>query len=118
VAYQSAARAIREEQQVRKAKARQAASDEKERKRLQVEDRKEEAASAASALQERIAGLGLVLTAGVRPRPVVTFASLKWTAAFPAFTAGGLDRSAPQPQWEQFAPHHLAGWAGRDDGPV
>jgi restriction system protein len=103
VAQQAAARAIREEQQVRHAKTRQAASDEKERKRLYVEDRKEEAASTASALAERMAELDSVLTAGVRPRPAVTFASLKRTAAFPAFTYGGLDRPAPQPQWEQFA---------------
>jgi restriction system protein len=57
-----------------------------------------------SDLQARVAELDSVLVAGIRPVPAVTFASLKQSPAFPAFNAGGLDRPAPQPQWEQFAP--------------
>jgi restriction system protein len=47
--------------------------------------------------------------AGIRSVPVVTFSSLKQSLTFPAFNGGGLDREAPQPRWEQFAPPPLSG---------
>jgi restriction system protein len=108
-AQQAAARAIREEQQARRTAARQAASDETERKRLYVEDRRAEAASMTSELKARIAELDSVLVAGIRSLPAVTFTSLKRSPTFHAFDAGGLERSTPQPQWEQFAPPPSSG---------
>jgi len=99
-----ARRQIQAKQQAARAAARKAELDEKERKRLYIEDRRAEVASMVSDLQARVAELDSVLVAGIRPVPPVTFASLKQSPAFPAFDAGGLERSAPQPQWEQFAP--------------
>jgi restriction system protein len=104
-------RQIQAEQQAARATARKAAHDQKERQRLYVEDRKAEAALMVSELQTRTAELDSVLVAAIRPIPAVTFASLKRSAAFPAFNAGGLDRSAPQPRWEQFVPPPPSGLA-------
>jgi restriction system protein len=104
-------RQIQADQQAARAATRKAALDEKERKRLYVEDRRAEVASMVSELQARVAELDSVLVAGIRPLPAVTFTSLKQSPAFPAFSAGGLDRPAPQPQWEQFAPPAPSGLA-------
>ena len=98
---QAAARARREYQQ---AAARQATTAANERKRLYLEARKAEAASMTSDLQARVAELDSVLSAGVRQRPLVTFASLKRAPSYPPFDAGGLERPLPAPRWEQFAP--------------
>jgi restriction system protein len=103
-AEREAKRQIQADQQAARAAARIAALDQKERKRLYIEDRKAEVASMVSELQARVAELDAVLVVGIRPLPAVTFTSLKQSPAFPAFNAGGLDRPAPQPQWEQFAP--------------
>jgi len=84
--------------------ARQTTTDAKERKRLYLEARKAEAASMTSDLQARVAELDSVLSAGVRQRPLMTFASLKRAPSYPPFDAGGLDRPLPAPRWEQFAP--------------
>ena len=62
-----------------------------------------------SELKARIAELDSVLLAGIRSLPAVTFASLKRPPTFHAFNAGGLERSTPQPQWEQFAPPPSSG---------
>jgi restriction system protein len=97
-------RQIQAEQQADRAAARKAAVDEKERKRLYVEERRAEVASMVSDLQARVAELDSVLVAGIRSVPAVTFSSLQQTPTLPAFNAGGLDRAAPQPGWEQFAP--------------
>jgi len=116
-----AARGIRQEQQARRADARSAAFDEKERKRLYLEDRKEEAALMSSALQDRVTELESVLAANVRPRPDVTFASLKRAVTYPKFDAGGLERPTPPPRWEQYAPPppgglgRLFGGSGRQE---
>jgi len=106
---QVAARARREYEQATRAAARQATVDAKERKRLYVEARKAEAASMASELRDRIAELDSVLTAGIRQRPLVSFASLKHTPGYPPFDAGGLDRPLLAPDWEQFAPPSPSG---------
>lgn len=97
-------RQIQAEQQAARASARKAAVDEKERKRLYVEDQRAEVTSMVSDLQARVTELDSVLMAGIRSVPVVTFSSLKQSLTFPAFNGSGLDREAPQPQWEQFAP--------------
>jgi restriction system protein len=104
-----AKRQIQAEQQVVRGAARRAALDEKERKQLYIEDRKSEVALMVSELRDRVAELDSILPAGVRPVPAVTFVSLKRPPAFPAFNAGGLDHSTPQPQWEQFAPAASSG---------
>ena len=62
-----------------------------------------------SELQARTEELDSVLLAGVRAPPAGTFTSLKRSATFHAFDAGGLERSTPQPQWEQFAPPPSSG---------
>lgn len=105
-------RQIQGEQQAARAAARQATLSEKERKRLYLEDQKTEVASMVSELRVRMEELDLVLVAGIRPYPAVTFTSLKRSPAFPAFNAGGLERAIPQPRWEQFAPLLQAGWPG------
>lgn len=92
-----------------KAAARQAAEDAKERKRLNLDARKAEAASMTSKLQSRIAELDSVLSTGLRERPLVTFASLKRAPSYPPFEADGLDRPLPPPRWEQFAPARPSG---------
>lgn len=116
---QAAARARREDEQATRATARQATVDAKERKRLYAEARKTEAASMASELQDRVAELDSVLTAGIRQHPLVMFASLKHAPSYPSFDAGGLDRPQLAPDWEHFAPPlpsglgKLLGGAGR-----
>jgi restriction system protein len=97
-------RQIQAEQQDARASARQTALDEKERKRLYTEDRKAEVASMVSDLQARVEELDLILVTSIRLQPTVTFTSLKQSPAVPAFNTEGLDRAAPQPRWEQFAP--------------
>jgi restriction system protein len=97
-------RQIQAEQQAARAAARKAEVDEKERKRLYIEDRKAEVASMVAELQARVAELDSVLVAGIRPGPAVTFTALKQSPAFPSFDAGGMDRPTTQPEWEQFAP--------------
>jgi restriction system protein len=104
-----AARGIREEQQARRADARRTASDEKERKRLYLEERKEEAVLMSSAMQDRVAELESVLVASVRSRLDVTFASLRQSVTYRKFDAGALERSTPPPRWEQYAPPPPAG---------
>jgi restriction system protein len=94
----------RDDERARRAAIRQAAADERERKRLYIEDRKAEAAAMAADLQARIAELDPVLTAGLHQGPGVTFASLKHSTEMPPFDPDGLDRPIAEPQWEQFAP--------------
>ena len=106
---QVAARARREYELTTRTVARQATADAKERKRLYVESRKAEAVSMASELRDRIAELDSVLTAGIRQHPLVAFPSLKHSPGYPPFDAGGLDRSRPAPDWEQFAPPRPSG---------
>ena len=74
--------------------------DERERKKLYVEDRKAEAADMAEDVRTRLAELDGLLKAGIRDRPVVTFASLKRTDTYPAFDAGQLGGPLPPPLWE------------------
>jgi restriction system protein len=97
-------KAARERDQARRAALREAAANEKERKKLYIEDRKAEAAMMAADLQSRVAELESVLAGGLRREPGVTFSSLKRTARMPAFDPGGLDSPLTEPQWAQFAP--------------
>jgi restriction system protein len=97
------AKQTREFEQAQRAARRQAAADERERKRLYIEDRKAEAAAMAADAQDRIAELDSVLTDGLQG-PGVSFASLKHSVKMPPFDPAGLDRPAAEPQWEQFAP--------------
>jgi restriction system protein len=103
-AAQAAMRAERARDQANRAAARQATVNDRERKRLYIEDRKAEAATMVSDLQARLAELDSVLIASSRRRPPMTFASLKHTVAMPAFDPGGLDRPFAPPQWAAFAP--------------
>jgi restriction system protein len=98
------AKQARDFEQAQRATKRQAAADERERKRLYVEDRKAEAAAMAADVQARIAELDSVLTDGLHQGPGVSFASLKHSVEIPSFDPGGLDQSAAEPQWAQFAP--------------
>jgi restriction system protein len=97
-------KAAREREQARRAALRQAAANERERKRLYIEDRKAEAAAMASDLQARVADLDSVLANGLRHAPAITFSSLKRRDEVRAFDPGGLDSPSPEPQWAQFAP--------------
>ena len=58
----------------------------------------------AEDVRARLAELDGLLKAGIRDRPVVTFASLRRTGTYPAFDAGQLGKPLPPPQWEHFAP--------------
>jgi restriction system protein len=104
VTQQAAKRAAREHDQQERATARKAIANERERKLRYTEDRKAEAASMAQELQARVTELDSVLIACLRPQRAVTFASLRQVVRYPPFDAGGLDRTAPEPRWEQFAP--------------
>jgi restriction system protein len=70
------ARTVREAAKAERDRKRQAAAGERERKKLYVEDRKAEAAAMAEDVGARLAELDGLLKAGIRDRPVVTFASL------------------------------------------
>lgn len=98
------AKAARDREQAQRATVRLAAANERERKRLYVEDRKAEAAAMAADVQARIAELDAVLTGGLHQQSGVSFASLKHMVNMPPFDPGGLDRPFSEPQWEQFAP--------------
>jgi len=100
---------VREAAKAERARRRQAATGERERKKLYVEDRKAEAAAMAEDISGRLAELDGLLRAGVRDRPVVTFASLRRTDAYPAFDPGQLGELLPAPIWEQFAPASPSG---------
>ena len=104
VGQQAASRAAREHDQQVRATARKAISNERERKLRYIEDRKAEAASMALELQARVTELDSILITGLRPRRDITFGSLRQVVRYPPFDAGGLDRTAPEPRWEQFAP--------------
>ena len=102
--HRSEARTVREAAKAERDRKRQAATGERERKKLYVDDRKAEAAAMAEDVSGRLAELDGLLKAGIRDRPVVTFASLRRTDAYPAFDAGQLGEPVPPPIWEQFAP--------------
>jgi restriction system protein len=103
------ARAVRDAAKAERDRQRQAAVDERERRKLYVEDRKAEAAAMAEEVRARVAELGGLLKAGIRDRPVVTFASLRRAGTYPAFDAGPLGRPAPPPLWEKFVPEAPSG---------
>jgi restriction system protein len=96
--------AARESAKAERDRKRQAAADERERRKLYIEDRKAEAAALAEDVLARLAELDGLLTAGIRDRPVVTFASLRRTDIYPPFDAGPLGEPLPLPVWEDFAP--------------
>jgi restriction system protein len=102
--HQSQARVAREAAKAERDRRRQAAANERERKKLYVEDRKAEAAAMAEAVHDRISELDGLLKTGILDRPVVTFASLRRTDRHPAFNPGALGKPLPPPLWEQFAP--------------
>jgi restriction system protein len=80
------------------------AADERVRKIFYIEDRMAEAAAMAQDVRARLAELDGVLKAGLRDRPVLTFASLRRTDTFPAFDVGRLGTPLTPPQWEHFVP--------------
>jgi restriction system protein len=102
--HRAEARTVREAAKAERDRKRQAAASERERKKLYVEDRKAEAAAMAEDARARLAELDGLLTAGIRDRPVVTFAALRRTDIYPAFNAGRLGEPLPPPQWEPPAP--------------
>jgi len=93
------ARAISGAAKAERDRKRQAAAGERERRKLYIEDRKAEAEAMAEDVRGRLAELDGLLKAGLRDRPVVTFASLRRRDAYPAFDAGGLGEPLPPPQW-------------------
>ncbi len=103
------ARAFRDAAKAERDRQRLAAVDERERKKLYVEDRKAEAAAMAEDVRARVAELGGLLKAGIRDRPVVTFAALRRTGTYPPFDAGPLGRPVPPPLWEHFVPEAPSG---------
>jgi len=100
----AAALAVREEAKAERDRKRQAATNERERKKLYIEDRKAEAAAMAEDVRARLAELDGLLKAGIRDRPVVTFASLRRADTYPPFDASQLGEPLPPPIWENFAP--------------
>jgi restriction system protein len=103
-AVRAAEKAEREGIKAERDAAREAVVNEKERRRLYVEERKGEAARMGAAVRARAAELETILPAGIRSKPFLTFSSLKRSLRYPAFDAGGLERQLPRPLWEQFAP--------------
>jgi restriction system protein len=99
------ARTVREAAKAERDRKRQAATGERERKKLYVEDRKAEAAAMAEDVSGRLAELDGLLKAGIRDRPVVTFASLRRTDIYPAFVAGQFGEPLP-PQYGSNSPRH------------
>ena len=95
---------VREAAKAERDGKRQAAASERERKKLYIEDRKAEAAAIAAYVSARLAELDELLRAGIRDRPVVTFASLRRTGDYPPFNPGLLGEPLPAPAWEDFAP--------------
>src|SRR5579863_5173788 len=104
------ARAAREAAKAERDRQRQAVVDERERKQLYIEGRIAEAAAMAKDVAARLAELNGLLRAGLRDRPVVTFADLRQTATYPAFDAGPLGKPVPAPRWEDFAPPEPSGF--------
>ena len=98
------AQMVREAAKAERDGKRQAAASERERKKLYIEDRKAEAAAMAADVRARLAELDELLQAGIRDRPVVTFASLRRTDTYPPFDPGQLGEPLPAPAWEDFAP--------------
>ena len=98
------AQAVREAAKAERDRKRHAAASERERKKIYIEDRKAEAAAMAEAVRARLAELDGLLKAGIRDRPVVTFASLRRTDMYPPFDPGQLGEPLPPPIWEDFAP--------------
>ena len=98
------AQMVREAAKAERDGKRQAAASERESRRLYIEDRKAEAAAMAADVRARLAGLDGLLQAGIRDRPVVTFASLRRTDSYPPFDPGQLGEPLPPPAWEDFAP--------------
>ena len=101
---QAEALAVREAAKAERDRKRQAAASDRERKNLYIEDRKAEAAEMAEDVRARLAELDGLLKAGIRDRPVVTFASLRRTDTYLPFDAGQLGEPLPPPIWEDFAP--------------
>ena len=110
---QAQERTQREQVRAEKAAARKAAADLKEAKRLYLEERKAEAEEMSQALQDRVAELDGVLTAGMRTGPLVTFRSLKRQETYVPFDPGPLGELLPSPLWEQFAPDPPGGFRRR-----
>ena len=103
------ARAPRDAAKAERDRRRQAAVDERQRNELYIEDRRAEAAAMAEDARARFADLEGLLKAGLRDRPVVTFANLRRSGVYPAFDAGRLAEPLPAPVWEHFAPEEPAG---------
>ena len=106
---QAQARAARDTAKAERARKRLAAAEEWERQQLYVDDRRAEAAAMASDVRARLAELDGLLAAGVRDRPVVTFAALRRTGTYPVFDVGRLAEPLPAPVWEHFAPEEPPG---------
>jgi restriction system protein len=101
--------AVREAAKAERDSKRRAAASERERKKLYIEDRKAEAAAMAEDVRACIAELDGLLKDGIRDRPVVTFASLRRTDAYPPFDAGQLSEPLHPPIWADFAPEPPSG---------
>jgi restriction system protein len=110
---QAQERAQREQVRAEKAAVRKAAADLKEAKWLYLEERKAEAEEMTQALQDRVAELDGVLTAGMRTDPLVTFRSLKRQETYAPFDPGPLGEPLPSPLWERFAPDPPGGFRRR-----
>jgi restriction system protein len=94
----------REQDALRRRREREAAADERERKRLYIEDGKAEAADMTDELHEAIADLDSVLADGIADRVQVSFEGLKSTVDPRPFDAAGRDAPHPPPDWAAFAP--------------
>jgi hypothetical protein len=88
---------------------REAAVNERERKRLYVEDRKAEAADLTAAVTDQVIELESVLRDGLSNAPVDPFDELKRAFEAPPFDAGGLDKPLLPPEWEAPTPPGLWG---------
>ena len=60
-------------------------------------------------VRARLAELDGLLQAGLRDRPVVTFAALRRTGTYPAFDPGPFGQPLSPPLWDHFAPEEPSG---------
>lgn len=96
--------AVRDQQRAQREAERRAALNDKERKRLYIEERKTAAAELTAEIDARIAELDSVLVDGIDNRVDVSFESLKQDVEIQVFDPAGLEVPLPPPDWADFAP--------------
>ncbi|MEU4828583.1 restriction endonuclease [Actinomadura sp. NPDC023710] len=101
---QAADRARRERDKARREAERRAAANDRERKRLYIEQRQAEAEEMGVDLDARVHELENLLALGLNDQPPPTFVSFKRDIEPPPFDPQGLDQPIPEPSFADVAP--------------